>query len=322
MKKLFTLIAATLMAVCVNAKETTLIEGDFTVTGWANQPTFLSDTGTELKSAGALPGDVVRFYIDSADEGWQVQIVEGHWGPTYAIYAATALTDEKTGEPINNNVVDLSVTPYMELELTEEILEAAYKQQYWGGVFLLNGDGNVKISKMTLKTALDWSEEAKNITFNEEGFIAASEFEGLDDKAIVKFTYNVSGDITSYTNWGIGKICSNDGTDSSDPTVTIANLPASALGDLTVSCFFEDIKKALVASPDGIMFGVWDFGEGTAVASRVKVEAFDVIPSGIQQTIAPAKVIENNVIYNLAGQKVNESYKGIVIKNGKKFIQK
>jgi hypothetical protein len=44
--------------------------------------------------------------------------------------------------------------------------------------------------------------------------------------------------------------------------------------------------------------------------------------SGIQQTIAPAKVIENNVIYNLAGQKVNESYKGIVIKNGKKYIQK
>jgi len=44
--------------------------------------------------------------------------------------------------------------------------------------------------------------------------------------------------------------------------------------------------------------------------------------TGIQQTIAPAKVIENNVIYNLAGQKVNESYKGIVIKNGKKYFQK
>jgi len=44
--------------------------------------------------------------------------------------------------------------------------------------------------------------------------------------------------------------------------------------------------------------------------------------TGIQQTIAPAKVIENNVIYNLAGQKVNENYKGIVIKNGKKYIQK
>jgi hypothetical protein len=42
--------------------------------------------------------------------------------------------------------------------------------------------------------------------------------------------------------------------------------------------------------------------------------------TGIQEI--PVKVINNGAIYNLAGQKVNESYKGIVIKNGKKFIQK
>lgn len=42
--------------------------------------------------------------------------------------------------------------------------------------------------------------------------------------------------------------------------------------------------------------------------------------TGIQEI--PVKVIANDVIYNLAGQKVNESYKGIVIKNGKKYIQK
>ena len=39
-------------------------------------------------------------------------------------------------------------------------------------------------------------------------------------------------------------------------------------------------------------------------------------------TIDSTKVINNGAIYNLAGQKVNESYKGIVIKNGKKYIQK
>ena len=32
--------------------------------------------------------------------------------------------------------------------------------------------------------------------------------------------------------------------------------------------------------------------------------------------------VEGGVIYNLAGQKVDASYKGIVIMNGKKFIQK
>ena len=41
--------------------------------------------------------------------------------------------------------------------------------------------------------------------------------------------------------------------------------------------------------------------------------------------IQGAKVVTvagNSAIYNLAGQKVNASYKGIVIKDGKKYIQK
>jgi hypothetical protein len=46
------------------------------------------------------------------------------------------------------------------------------------------------------------------------------------------------------------------------------------------------------------------------------------LPTGIQNIKAATKTIENNVIYNLAGQRVNENYKGIVIKNGKKYIQK
>ena len=63
--------------------------------------------------------------------------------------------------------------------------------------------------------------------------------------------------------------------------------------------------------------------EVTYPGGALNFYAFELLTStGIQQTIAPVKVIENNVIYNLAGQKVNESYKGIVIKNGKKYIQK
>ena len=48
------------------------------------------------------------------------------------------------------------------------------------------------------------------------------------------------------------------------------------------------------------------------------------IVSGDPTGIAPVVVKEagNSAIYNLAGQKVNASYKGIVIKDGKKYIQK
>jgi hypothetical protein len=43
--------------------------------------------------------------------------------------------------------------------------------------------------------------------------------------------------------------------------------------------------------------------------------------TGIESIKTTAKVYDD-AIYNLAGQKVGKDYKGIVIKNGKKMIQK
>ena len=43
-------------------------------------------------------------------------------------------------------------------------------------------------------------------------------------------------------------------------------------------------------------------------------------PSGIKQEVMVRPV--SGIRYNLAGQKVSESYKGVVIMNGKKFVQK
>lgn len=51
-----------------------------------------------------------------------------------------------------------------------------------------------------------------------------------------------------------------------------------------------------------------------------KVQVIDLEGTGIQ-SVQSVKVADN-ARYNLAGQKVDASYKGIVIQNGKKFIQK
>ena len=59
-------------------------------------------------------------------------------------------------------------------------------------------------------------------------------------------------------------------------------------------------------------------GTGAILISSIEITPAD--PSGIN-TIAAEKV-SNSVIYNLAGQKVSKDYKGLVIKNGRKFIQK
>jgi hypothetical protein len=47
----------------------------------------------------------------------------------------------------------------------------------------------------------------------------------------------------------------------------------------------------------------------------------DNTPANISNAlVAPAA--KNAPVYNLAGQQVGASYKGVVIKNGKKYVQK
>ena len=68
-------------------------------------------------------------------------------------------------------------------------------------------------------------------------------------------------------------------------------------------------------------------GEQDAAGARIirwidedgNVENEEVV-TGIQNVMAVEA--EDGDLYNLAGQKVNAAYKGVVIKNGKKMIQK
>ena len=68
-------------------------------------------------------------------------------------------------------------------------------------------------------------------------------------------------------------------------------------------CFSETEAQTVTVEGDGISKTLIDAGTGI---NRVNAK----------------KVAANGAIYNIAGQKVNASYKGLVIKNGKKYIQK
>lgn len=61
--------------------------------------------------------------------------------------------------------------------------------------------------------------------------------------------------------------------------------------------------------------------EEAYLTSKTKAEVDEEIAAGISNAIA-APANDNAPMYNLAGQKVDNSYKGVVIKNGKKFFQK
>ena len=127
------------------SQEITLWEGEVISEGW-NGMGLLSDAGIELQQAGATAGQVVNFYIEPLVSDWQLKIVEGHWGPTYLAVCSSA-----------DNTGDGEFTPYdlagnggkVSLTLTQEMLDTALTQQWWGNTFLLQGN-NVKCTKITL----------------------------------------------------------------------------------------------------------------------------------------------------------------------------
>ena len=128
------------------SQEVTLWEGELVADDWANQPYALSDAGLELQNAGATAGQVVNFYLEPIESAWKLEIVEGHWGPTYCSFCSVGNDTEGgkfTEYDLDANGGKIKVT------LTQAMLDAAFTQQWWGGTFVLNGD-NVKVTKITL----------------------------------------------------------------------------------------------------------------------------------------------------------------------------
>ncbi len=128
--------------------EVVLWEGEAIATGWANQPNILSDAGVELQEAGAQPGQTIYLYMEPIDpaQHWYLELVEGHWNGT------TYLTLCAVGADTQGKFVEYDLDANggrAALEITQEMLDVAYVQQWWGGTFIANGD-NLKITKVTL----------------------------------------------------------------------------------------------------------------------------------------------------------------------------
>lgn len=82
-------------------------------------------------------------------------------------------------------------------------------------------------------------------------------------------------------------------------------------------------EPCLVMSTTGGNYDInMAFLDGGNNAEDMEVINFKSIVTGIENVQAPATKKANNAIYNMAGQRVGADYKGIVIKNGKKYINK
>ncbi len=99
----------------------------------------------------------------------------------------------------------------------------------------------------------------------------------------------------------------SDWTDFTDIQATLAKDDNHFEGKIATADALANLQK------NGLRFQGVGF-------TLTKVELKVPDPSGVN-TINAVKV-DNGAIYNIAGQKVNAGYKGLVIKNGKKFVNK
>ena len=121
-----------------NSLETTVWQGEAVADDWGNQPTMLSDGGSELLEAGMKVGSIIRLYITPMDSQWWLQVFEGHWDGT--------LVPEFNHDNWNLDEHKGAI----EFTVTDEIFKKITTSGGWGGSFILNGD-NVICTKVTIE---------------------------------------------------------------------------------------------------------------------------------------------------------------------------
>lgn len=187
----------------------------------------------------------------------------------------------------------------------------------------LGSEADLKDTKSQVE--IQYETEGTNIEFDQYGNVLTSQFEALklNDNDKVVFTYTTTGELTkdgsSIVGWGIGTIKSLKGN------VTVTDINATKLGDNDVAVLYKDLKPALADEANeynqqGINWNMW--GQGNSVNTRKSITVYRAKTTTNINTIATTKQLKSDAIYNLAGQRVSKSYKGVVIKNGKKMLQK
>ena len=122
-----------------NSLETTLWTGNEDMGNWSNQPYIMSDGGAEFAEAGVKAGQTIHFYGTPTSDEWEFQVFEGHWEkPEYAIFTPSSNGDE------------LSKNGYVSMTLTQAMVDKALTQQWWGGIFVVQGK-NFILTKITVE---------------------------------------------------------------------------------------------------------------------------------------------------------------------------
>jgi len=290
MKKIFTFITMMLASVATFAAETTLWEGTYT-----GEIEINSETIATFKA-----GDILKVYVTVPEGGANFKIV----------YKGAPDWSETTIPSINNQWpwVNGGET-YKEFTLTDDDITAFSGKN----IYIYKGD-NSTITKVTLITEdpepvgeqTIW-EGNEPISWNEKAYPGTQleitdVFTGLAKDDVLKFYTTTTYDEPQY----VVTYKAGDGWEWTDLSTTVSD------GVITYTVESDDIAT-WIAERGIIMRG--------QAYNLVKVT---LTKGGTTSIAAPSakQKEQNGISYNAAGQVVSESYKGFVIKDGKKYIVK
>lgn len=343
MKKIFTLIAAALLTTSVNAQEVETLAlsidtypWNYTATSGSASITFTSQWG----EYGLIGTDNA---INPADyKGYKIE---------YTAYPETAAED---GSYVQ---ISMQNDHYLDFDPNVSVLEQDFADDVKALTSLtkINVQGKaagakIDINKFTL-IKNDGTAEATNLAAGGWGHST-----GPSTSANVKFTGQYGGiALVQLDGTSCGFIHADEGDNAYAYTIELANTTEN-----TVMIEFDNTSKSgviwnnLEAGLNSISFvlsketavvntyendqlvsstptdigyiylkanaeGGYPFDVNVTKIYRVKTTIAGIENVNAQQTL---QATVNAPIFNLAGQQVTKSYKGVVIQNGKKFVQK
>ena len=288
----------------------------------SNSPTYGTGAGDVLEGASVVAGNVkltltkkasngMRFYSDGLRVYSGVKM-------TLSVpngYVITKVNYEKTKGTIkvgdlNNREVAIDVTANATLTsmtVTYAKLPTATLTTAASGFATYAADYDVDYSAAGLKAyAITLDDAAKTVKYTEAtGVVPAG-------KAVL-----VKGE--SKTEYTLAPATEDAADFTTDLQISDGNVTTE--GGLYYAFATVDGKSGFKKLADGLTIPAKKGYLILSAASAKSFFAFDETTTGINEIEAEAAQ-DNAAIYNLAGQRVSKDYKGVVIKNGKKFLNK
>ena len=204
---------------------------------------------------------------------------------------------------------------------------AGTKVGTWSLVGTKAGDGSMeyaaKYNKNTTSvTTITFTSSATSSGAWQQAVKVEGEFKAGDVITIQPFTSMSASDYSGGTKYAnILLYCEKDVEGTPTPS-QIADLTGSAAGALTVTDGHEEegTPKEFTYTLEADYTNLFFARGGNTRINLMKVTIERKGTTGIQK-VAELKA-NDGVIYNLAGQKVGKDYKGVVIMNGKKMLNK